>query len=79
MDYVENDKPERILHDTGNNLHPERSDFLKEHNTGQTNIFISTTAGHGMIKALNKIVKNKFLPVENISNVKRAITECIAS
>jgi len=28
LDYiVENDKPEKILHDNGNSLHPERSDF----------------------------------------------------
>jgi putative transposase len=68
---VENGKPEKILHDNGKQFTSKIfRHFLQRNNIKDKSIPARYPQLQGKIEAFNKIVKNEFLAVENISEVK---------
>jgi len=69
---VENGKPEKVLHDNGKQFTSKMfRRFLQRNNIKDKSIPARRYPQlQGKIEALNKIVKNEFLAVENISNVE---------
>jgi putative transposase len=68
---VENDKPEKILHDNGKQFTSKIfRHFLQRNNIKDKSIPARYPQLKGKIEAYNKIVKNEFLAVENIPNVQ---------
>ena len=69
---VENGKPEKVMqHDNGKQFTSKIfRRFLKKNNIKDKSIPARYPQLQGKIEAYNKIVKNEFLAVENISNVE---------
>ena len=68
---VENGKPEKILHDNGKQFTSKIfRRFLQRNNIQDKPIPARYQQLQGKIEAYNKIVKNEFLGVENISNIE---------
>ena len=68
---VENGKPEKILHDNGKQFTSKIfRRFLQRNNIKDKSIPARYPQLQGKIEAYNKIVKNEFLAVENISNME---------
>jgi putative transposase len=67
---VENGKPEKVMHDNGKQFTSKIfRRFLKKNNVKDKSIPAARYPQlQGKIEAYNKIVKNEFLAVENISN-----------
>ena len=68
---VENCKPNKVMHDNGNKQFTSKifKGFLKKNKIKDKPIPKGYPQLQGKIEAYNKIVKNEFLAVENISNV----------
>jgi len=71
-DYIiENGKPEKVMHDNGKQFTSKIfRRFLQRNNIKDKSIPARYPQLQGKIEAYNKIVKNEFLAVENISNVE---------
>lgn len=68
---VENGKPHKILHDNGKQFTSKIfRHFLQRNNIKDKSIPARYPQLQGKIEAYNKIVKNEFLAVENISSVE---------
>ena len=68
---VEKGKPEKILHDNGKQFTSKiLRHFLQRNNIKDKSIPARYPQLQGKIEAFNKIVKNEFLAVENISDVE---------
>ena len=68
---VENGKPLKILHDNGKQFTSKTFRyFLKRNKIKDKSIPARYPQLHGKIEAYNKIVKNEFLAIENISNIE---------
>jgi transposase InsO family protein len=68
---VENGKPEKVMHDNGKQFTSKIfRRFLKKNNIKDKSIPARHPQLQGKIEAYNKIVKNEFLTVENISDVE---------
>jgi len=68
---VENGKPEKVMHDNGKQFTSKIfRRFLQRNNIKDKSIPARYPQLQGKIEAYNKIVKNEFLKVENISNVE---------
>ena len=68
---VENGKPHKILHDNGKQFTSKMfRHFLQRNNIKDKSIPARYPQLQGKIEAYNKIVKNEFLAVENISSVE---------
>ena len=68
---VENGKPLKILHDNGKQLTSKTFRyFLKRNKIKNKSIPARYPQLQGKIEAYNKIVKNEFLAIENISNIE---------
>jgi transposase InsO family protein len=68
---VENGKPEKVMHDNGKQFTSKIfRRFLKKNNIKDKSIPARYPQLQGKIEAYNKIVKNEFLAVENISDVE---------
>jgi transposase InsO family protein len=66
---IENGKPEKILHDNGKQFISKIfRRFLQRNNIKDKSIPVGYPQLQGKIEAYNKIVKNEFLAVENISD-----------
>ena len=71
-DYIiENGKPEKVLHDNGKQFTSRIfRNFIQRNNIKDKSIPVRYPQLQGKIEAYNKIVKNEFLEVENISNIE---------
>ena len=68
---VENGKPNKVMHDNGKQFKSKIfRRFLKKNNIKDKSIPARYPQLQGKIEAYNKIVKNEFLAVENISDVE---------
>ena len=68
---VENGKPNKVMHDNGKQFKSRIfRRFLKKNNIKDKSIPARYPQLQGKIEAYNKIVKNEFLAVENISDVE---------
>ena len=68
---VENGKPEKVMHDNGKQFTSKIfRRFLQRNNIKDKSIPARYPQLQGKIEAYNKIVKNEFLAVENISNME---------
>ena len=68
---VENGKPNKVMHDNGKQFTSKIfRRFLKKNNIKDKSIPARYPQLQGKIEAYNKIVKNEFLAVENISDVE---------
>ena len=68
---VENGKPLKILHDNGKQFTSKIFRyFLKRNKIKDKSIPARYPQLQGKIEAYNKIVKNEFLAIENISNIE---------
>lgn len=68
---VENGKPEKVMHDNGKQFTSKTfRRFLQRNNIKNKSIPARYPQLQGKIEAYNKIVKNEFLAIENIPNVK---------
>ncbi len=68
---VENGKPNKVMHDNGKQFKSKIfRRFLKKNNIKDKSIPAIYPQLQGKIEAYNKIVKNEFLAVENISDVE---------
>ena len=68
---VENGKPEKVMHDNGKQFTSKIfRHFLQRNNIKDKSIPARYPQLQGKIEAYNKIVKNEFLAVENISDVE---------
>ena len=68
---VENGKPLKILHDNGKQFTSKIfRRFLKRNKIKDKSIPTRYPQLQGKIEAYNKIVKNEFLAIENISNIE---------
>jgi transposase InsO family protein len=68
---VENGKPNKVMHDNGKQFKSKIfRRFLKKNNIKDKSIPVRYPQLQGKIEAYNKIVKNEFLAVENISDVE---------
>jgi putative transposase len=68
---VENGKPEKIMHDNGKQFTSKVfKRFLKKNRIKDKPIPKRYTQLQGKIEAYNKIVKNEFLAIENISSIE---------
>ena len=68
---IENGKPEKVMHDNGKQFTSKIfRRFLKKNNIKDKSIPARYPQLQGKIEAYNKIVKNEFLAVENIPDVK---------
>src|SRR5574339_490646 len=75
---VENGKPHKILHDNGKQFKSKIfRHFLQRNNIKDKSIPARYPQLQGKIEAYNKIVKNEFLAVENISDVEEEEKEKI--
>jgi transposase InsO family protein len=68
---VENGKPEKVMHDNGKQFTSKIfKHFLQRNKIKDKSIPARYPQLQGKIEAYNKIVKNEFLAVENISNIE---------
>ena len=68
---VENSKPEKVMHDNGKQFTSKIfRHFLQRNNIKDKAIPARYPQLQGKIEAYNKIVKNEFLAIENISDVE---------
>ena len=68
---VENGKPQKVMHDNGKQFTSKTfRHFLKRNKIKDKSIPARYPQLQGKIEAYNKIVKNEFLAIENISNIE---------